>query len=80
MSAAQTEPVAVAESVRAVLVAIVATGWLVIPDATINLVVSAVALGLSVVGSVLARRKVTPLAKQGPDGAFQITTAPNPQE
>ena len=57
----QAEPVAVAEAVRGVLVAVVAAGWLVIPDTTINLIVSAAGLALSVLGSVLARRKVTPV-------------------
>lgn len=75
----QSEPVMVAEAARGVLVAAVAAGWLVIPDTTINLIVSAVGLVGSVVASFLARRKVTPAAKQGPDGAFQIATVPNPK-
>ena len=71
----QTEPVAVAEVVRALLVAVVAAGWLVIPDTTINVIVSAAGLALSVLGTVLARRKVTPIAP-GSDGAYPITNIP----
>lgn len=60
---AATEPVSIAEAVRLVFVAVVALGWWVIPDKTINIIVSAVAALVSVVGSVLARRRVVPLAK-----------------
>lgn len=62
-SRASTEPVSIAEAVRLVLVAVVAIGWWVIPDATVNIIVSAVCAVASVVGSVLARRRVVPLAK-----------------
>lgn len=48
---------------------VVAAGWLVIPDTTINVVVSAVGLLGSVVSTILARRKVAPLAKHGDGGA-----------
>ncbi len=61
-AAAQAEPVAVAEAVRLAPVAIVAAGWLVIPVPTINVITSGVALVVSVVSTVLARRRVTPLA------------------
>ncbi|WP_116206214.1 hypothetical protein [Amycolatopsis circi] len=71
-----TEPVAIAEAVRALLVAIVTTGWIVIPDTTINVVVSVVGFTGSVVSTVLARRKVLPLAKLGPDGVPVITVVP----
>lgn len=67
-SLVEAEPVAVTEAVRGVLVAVVAAGWLVIPDATVNIIVSAVGFALSVLGSVLARRKVTPVAK-GPSAS-----------
>jgi hypothetical protein len=60
----QAEPLAVAESVRGVLVAIVATGWAVIPDTTINVIVSIVGLAGSVVSTILARRRVTPITKE----------------
>ncbi|WP_432845963.1 hypothetical protein ACQPXB_35820 [Amycolatopsis sp. CA-161197] len=73
---AATEPVAIAEGVRALLVAIVATGWVVIPDTTINIVVSVVGFAISVVSTILARRKVVPLAKLGPDGVPVITVVP----
>lgn len=71
----QAEPVAIAEGVRALLVAIVAAGWFVIPDATINIVVSAVGFGLSVLMTILARRKVTPTAP----GADPIASVPPAQ-
>jgi hypothetical protein len=71
-----TEPVAIAEGVRALLVAIVATGWVVIPDTTINIIVSAVGVAISVASTILARRKVVPLAKLGPDGVPVITVVP----
>ncbi len=58
---AQAEPVALAEAARGVLVAIVAAGWLVIPDNTINLIVSAVGVLGSIASTILARRKVTPI-------------------
>ncbi|MFD6072822.1 hypothetical protein [Amycolatopsis lurida] len=57
----QAEPLAVAEAVRGVLVAVVATGWLVIPDSTIALIVSGVGLIGSIVSTILARRRVTPV-------------------
>lgn len=60
----QAEPLAVAEAVRGVLAAIVAAGWFIIPDATINVVVSFVGLLGSVVSTVLARRRVTPVASK----------------
>lgn len=74
----QAEPVAVAEGVRALLVVAVTAGWFVIPDATINLVVSAVGFGLSVLMTFLARSKVTPVVP-GPDGAYPITSVPPAQ-
>lgn len=71
-----SEPVAIAEAVRALLVAIVTTGWVVIPDTTINIVVSVVGFAISVVSTILARRKVVPLAKLGADGVPVITVVP----
>lgn len=60
----QAEPLAVAEAVRGVLVTVVAAGWLVIPDTTINIIVSVVGLAGSVVSTILARRRVTPITKE----------------
>jgi hypothetical protein len=57
----QAEPLAVAEAVRGVLATVVAAGWFVIPDTTINLVVSAVGLLGSIASTILTRRKVTPV-------------------
>lgn len=59
----QKEPVVLGEAVRGVLVAIVGAGWVVIPDTTINLIVSAAGLVGSVVTTWLTRRKVVPTAK-----------------
>ncbi|MFD8496352.1 hypothetical protein [Amycolatopsis sp. NPDC059657] len=73
---ASTEPVRIAEGVRALLVAIIATGWVAIPDNTINVIISAVSFALSILSSVLVRRKVVPLAKLGPDGVPVITRLP----
>ncbi|WP_410652119.1 hypothetical protein [Amycolatopsis sp. cmx-4-54] len=64
LSIVQAEPLAVAEAVRGVLVAIIAAGWFIIPDATINVVVSFVGLLGSVVSTVLARRRVSPVASK----------------
>ncbi|MCG3750492.1 MULTISPECIES: hypothetical protein [Amycolatopsis] len=66
-SRAGTEPASIAEAVRLVLVAVVAIGWWVIPDQTINVIVSAVGTILSVVSSVLVRRPVVPVAKLDQD-------------
>lgn len=60
----QAEPLAVAEAVRGVLATVVAAGWLVIPDTTVNVIVSAVGLLGSVVSTILARRRVTPITKE----------------
>ncbi|ATY11558.1 hypothetical protein CU254_14645 [Amycolatopsis sp. AA4] len=60
---AASEPVAIAEAVRGLLVAIVATGWAVIPDTTINIIVSAAGVLGSIASTILARRKVVPLSK-----------------
>lgn len=55
------EPVAVAEAVRTVLLALVAVGWLTMDDATMSAVATAVAGVASVLLTVLVRRKVTPV-------------------
>lgn len=61
-----TEPVSVTEALRLVLVALVSVGWLTISDTTINVLVSAVAAVLSVVLSVVARGRVTPVLPPSP--------------
>ncbi|ANN16264.1 hypothetical protein SD37_11810 [Amycolatopsis orientalis] len=58
----QAEPVVVAEAVRGVLVAVVAAGWLIIPDSTIAVIVSGVGLLGSIVSTIFARRRVSPVA------------------
>ncbi|WP_409186504.1 hypothetical protein F9C11_20635 [Amycolatopsis sp. VS8301801F10] len=80
MSAPSSEPVAIAEAVRALLVAIVTAGWLVIPDTTINIVVSVVGFAGSVVSTILARRRVVPVAKLGQDAFTVIPPTDAPKE
>lgn len=63
LTGVQKEPVVLGEAVRAVLVAVVGAGWVVIPDTTINLIVSAAGLVGSVITTWLTRRKVVPTAK-----------------
>lgn len=60
---ASTEPVALAELVRLLLVALVGLGWLTIDDPAINTVASAVGLLLSWVLTAIARSKVKPMSK-----------------
>lgn len=63
LTGAQKEPLVLGEAIRGVLVAVVGAGWVVIPDTTINLIVSAAGLLGSVVTTWLTRRKVVPVAK-----------------
>lgn len=58
-----TEPAAVAELVRVVLVGLVAAGWVTIPDATIAGIVSAVGVIGSIVLTWGTRRRVVPVVK-----------------
>ncbi|UKD55167.1 hypothetical protein L3Q65_46195 [Amycolatopsis sp. FU40] len=71
-----TEPVAIAEAVRALLVAVVATGWVVIPDSTVNIVVSVIGFAGSIVSTILARRKVVPVSKLDPIYAEDVPRTP----
>jgi hypothetical protein len=57
------EPARLAEGVRLLLVALVGTGWVVIPDARINAVASLVAVVASVLATKKVRAAVQPLAK-----------------
>ena len=57
------EPVQLADSVRLLLVALVGTGWVFIPDARINAVASLVAVLASIVATKRVRSAVTPNAK-----------------
>lgn len=60
-----SEPVLIAQAVTVILGALVSLGWVVVPDATIDLVGTGVALVIAAVAAVVARGKVTPLAKAG---------------
>lgn len=55
------EPVVIAHSLTTVLAAVVTAGWVAIPNATINAVISVVGFAVSTVGVVLARSKVSPV-------------------
>lgn len=57
------EPVAVAEVVRLVFALLAGLGWVLVPNDTVNLVATGVAAVVSIVATVLARRRVTPVAK-----------------
>lgn len=58
------EPVAIAEVVRLLVAGLVTAGWVTIDSVTINAIATGVAAVLSVVFSLLARRKVTPVPPQ----------------
>jgi hypothetical protein len=60
VSAAQ-EPVALAEIVRMAAAGLATVGWVTIPEAWVNVVISVLAAVVSIVGTVRARGKVTPL-------------------
>lgn len=57
-----SEPVIIAHAITVILGALVTAGWVAIPDSTITLVGTVVALVLSTVGAVVARSRVTPTA------------------
>jgi predicted lysophospholipase L1 biosynthesis ABC-type transport system permease subunit len=58
-----SEPVLIAHAVTVILAAVVSLGWVAIPNDTIDLVGTGVALLVSTVVAVVARGKVTPVAK-----------------
>jgi hypothetical protein len=60
-----SEPVLIAHAVTVILAAVVSLGWVAIPNDTIDLVGTGVALLVSTVVAVVARGKVTPVAKAG---------------
>ena len=55
------EPVAIAEVVRLAAAGLAALGWAVIPSTTVDLIGTAAAAVVSIVATVLARRRVTPV-------------------
>lgn len=57
------EPVAIAEVVRLVFALLAGLGWLFVPSDAVNAVATGVAAVVSIVATVLARRRVTPVAK-----------------
>ena len=57
-----TEPVVVSHAVTVILGALVSAGWATIPDNTINVVGTVLAVVLAGVATVIARSKVTPTA------------------
>lgn len=58
-----TEPAAIAEVVRVILVGLVAAGWVTLPDATIAGIVSAVGVLGSIALTWWTRRRVVPVVK-----------------
>lgn len=69
------EPAAVAEAVRAVIVALVTLGWVTLDNAAIATLASAIGFVVSLALSLLVRQKVVPEAKLL-DGAYQVTSKP----
>lgn len=59
---ARPEPVAIAAAAQAVLAALVTVGWLQLDDATIASVATGIAAILSVVLTLIARSRVTPVS------------------
>lgn len=57
-----TEPVVISHAVTVILGALVSAGWASIPDPTINVVGSILAVVLAGVTTVITRSKVTPTA------------------
>ncbi|MBB5157651.1 hypothetical protein [Saccharopolyspora phatthalungensis] len=73
----QTEPAAIAEVVRVILVALVGAGWLALDDATLASIVSVVGVLASVALTWWTRRKVTSLARpRATDGTPLVPAAP----
>lgn len=60
-----TEPVAMAEVFRAVILMLVTLGWITLDNNVINIVASALGVVLSWILTLLARNRVTPVAKPG---------------
>lgn len=63
----QREPVSLAEAVRLAAAGLTAVGWVTIPEAWINVAISVLAAVVSIVGTVRARGKVTPVPAVGVD-------------
>lgn len=57
-SLVDVEPVAIADTVKAILAALVALGWIALPDATISAVATAIGAVAFVALSAWTRRKV----------------------
>jgi len=66
IGAVDTEPVAVTELARAVIVMVVSLGWITLDNTTINVVASVVGLILSWLLALFTRNRVTPVTKVGP--------------
>lgn len=60
-----SEPVLIAHAVTVILAALVSLGWIAVPNDTIDLAGSIVAMVISTAVAVVARSRVTPLAKAG---------------
>lgn len=56
------EPVAILDTCKAAVAALVATGWVTVDDTTVNLIGTAIGLVVYVVLVVVTRGQVTPLS------------------
>lgn len=65
MAAPANEPVAFAELIRAVLVVLIALGWVTIDSDTVNVIVSMAGVVLSWILTGLARNRVRPMPPPG---------------
>ncbi|PKW15912.1 hypothetical protein [Saccharopolyspora spinosa] len=73
----QTEPAAIAEAVRIILIALVGAGWLTLDDTTLASIVSVVGVLASVALTWWTRRKVTSLAApRATDGTPLVSAEP----
>lgn len=61
-SSVRPEPVAIAAAIQAVLAAVVTLGWLQLDNAAQSIVTTAVAAVISLIATLVARKKVTPVA------------------
>jgi len=70
-----SEPVVLAHAVTTLLYATAAAGWLVIPDKTIDLIGTVLALVLAVAGTLAARARVSPVGRITWDGVRGVIRA-----
>lgn len=74
-SAGTSEPVRLAHGLTTVLYALAAAGWVVIPNATIDLIGTIAAFLLATVGAELARARVSPSGRVTVDSVRALIRA-----